>query len=214
MKKLILLLVAITTFGCETTSTVITGSWKSPKQTKAYSNLLIAALTSHAIAKSTIETELAAAFAASGVKAVKSIDEFPPNLAVSDSDKQVLMGKMKSIGSDAVLTVSLLRKETESRYTPGSIAYDPYSFGYYRQFWGYYSYWYPDVYEPGYYTTEQTYYMETNLYDAVTEDLVWSAQSETYNPADLSTFAVEFANTIISQLKADHVIATSSSSSR
>jgi hypothetical protein len=216
MKKLIIVLVvAAFAYSCETTNTIITGSWKNSKQNKSYHSILVAAITNHAVAKSTIEEELSAAFNANGMRAVKSIDEFPPTITASDSNRQTLMNKLTTSGTDAILTVSLLRKETDSRYVPGSFAYDPYSnFGYYRRFWGYYNYWYPQVYEPGYYTTERTYYMETNLYDAATEDLVWSAQSETYNPVDLPTFAQEFANLILDKMKKDGVITVNTSSNR
>jgi len=56
--------------------------------------------------------------------------------------------------------------------------------------------------------------METNLYDAASEELVWSAQSETYSPIDLPTFAQEFADIIISKMKKDGVIGGNTSSSR
>jgi hypothetical protein len=215
MKKLIIGALVVFFSACETTSTVITGSWKSPKLNKSYHSILIAALTSHAVSKSTIENELAAAFNANGMRALKSIDEFPPNMTASDSDKQVMMNKLSTSGTDAILTVSLLRKETDSRYVPGSYSYDPYgNYGYYRRFWGYYSYWYPYVYEPGYYDTGRVYYMESNLYDTNTEELIWSAQSETYNPIDLPTFAQEFANLIIDKMKKDGVLLSTTSSSR
>jgi hypothetical protein len=213
MKKLIIGVVAVFIYSCETTSTVITGSWKSPKQNKNYHTILVAALTNHAVVKSTIENELAGAFNSNGIKTLKSIDEFPPNMSTSDSDRQALMDKMKTIGTDAILTVSLLKKETESRYVPGNIAYDPYTgYGYNRRFWGYYSYWYPNLYEQGYYSNDHTYYMETNLYDASTEELIWSGQSETYNPIDMPTFAKEFADLIVDKMKKDGVLSTGLSS--
>ena len=215
MKKIMIIFAAVLILGCETTSTVVTGSWKSPRPSKPYQSIVVAALTSHAVAKSTIEDELAAALKSNGISAKKSIDEFPPNMTVSDSGKEMLMSKLKTTGADAILTVSLLKKETDSRYVPGTNPYDPYgNFGYYRRFWGYYSYWYPSVNEAGYYTTDRTYYMETNLYDAATEELVWSAQSETYNPIDLPNFAGEYANVIIAKMQKDGVLLSNTSSNR
>ena len=117
------------------------------------------------------------------------------------------MDKVKLNETNAILTVSILDKETESRYVPGSYSYDPYAGpAYYRTFWGYYSHMYPYVYRPGYYVTENTYFIETNLYDVATEVLIWSAQSETYDPANLARFARDFADVIVDELQKDGII--------
>jgi hypothetical protein len=53
---------------------------------------------------------------------------------------------------------------------------------------------YGSVYSPGYYTTDKTYFLECNLYDLKQDGkLVWSGQSETYNPSSLESFAKSFA---------------------
>jgi hypothetical protein len=44
------------------------------------------------------------------------------------------------------------------------------------------------------------------LYDAETEDLIWSAQSETYNPVNLETFSENFAEEIVEELQAKKII--------
>ena len=62
------------------------------------------------------------------------------------------------------------------------------------------------MYDPGYYTTDKSYYLEANLYDVESEQLVWSAQSETTNPANLEAFARTFAMVISDQMIKDGVI--------
>jgi hypothetical protein len=194
MKRLLSIAVlAVSLLACETPRTVVTGSWKAPKQNKSYHSIVVAALNNHAVTRSTIENEMASALSSSGIKAVKGIDEFPPNLNSSDTSRQALMNKLRGSGTDAILTVSIVNKETDTRYVPGT-------------FWGYYSYWHPFMYDPGYYTTDRQYYLETNLYDAATEDLVWSAQSITYDPLNLPAFAKEFAGITIAKMKQDGVL--------
>ena len=61
---------------------------------------------------------------------------------------------------------------------------------------------------PAYYAQDCVYYLETNLYDARSEDLVWSAQSETYNPKDLSGFSQVLANQIVNKLEKDGLLRT------
>ena len=78
--------------------------------------------------------------------------------------------------------------------------------GYYGRFTGYYSYYNPVMYDPGYYATDKNYYLEINLYDAKTEELVWSAQSETTNPTSIETFSNSFSQLVVNQLIKDGLI--------
>lgn len=205
LKILLILLTPLLIIGCGP-STVITATWKSPASaTKKYNRIMVAALTSNTIAKETVENEIAMVLSNSAT-VLKSITEFPPDITNSDTNKVIILNKVKDTNVDAILTVSLINKETESRYIPGRSPYDPLGYSYYNSFWGYYSYIYPFAYNQGYYIQERTYFIETNLYDVETEKLVWSAQSKTYNPEDLKTFSKEFANIIVSRLKKDGIL--------
>lgn len=67
--------------------------------------------------------------------------------------------------------------------------------------------WWPLYYQPGYYVTDKTYYLETNLYDASTEELIWSAQSATYNPASINDFLKSYQRALAKELKDDGLLA-------
>ena len=84
-------------------------------------------------------------------------------------------------------------------------------FGYYGTFWGYYNTWHPTLYSPGYYQEDKVYFIETNLYDAETEQLLWSAQSETYNPSSLTIFAKTFADVVVSRMQQEDLLSPGSS---
>lgn len=204
-KNIIYLLLAFVLFECCAPTTYITGSWKSPASaTQQYKNILVAALTDNTIAKATLENDMAEALG-KNVAVIKSIDEFPPNISGSDSSKVSIMNKVKNKNIDAILTISILSKETESRYIPGRSPYDPLGYPYNVDFWGYYDYWYPH-FNQGYYTQNKVYYIETNLYDSKTEKLIWSAQSKTYDQDNLQAFSREFAGIIVAKMKADGVL--------
>jgi hypothetical protein len=195
-------------FGCSS-STEITGSWRNKNTpNEGINNILVTALTSKAAARQTVETDLANVLQKNGYKSMKSIDILPPSFTDGkEPDKEVILDKIKGNDIDAILTVALIDKETENRYVPGSTGYAPVPrFDYYGRFWGYYSTWYPTLYSPGYYTEDKVYFIETNLYDADTEELLWSAQSETYNPASLESFSKEFANVMVDQMATDGVL--------
>ncbi|MBA3664649.1 MAG: hypothetical protein H0W61_10620 [Bacteroidetes bacterium] len=208
MKKIIITLITgclIVLVSCYSSSK-ITGSWKSPKQTdKTYKTIFIAALTGNTVAKSTIENDLEAMLSKYGISTTKSLDEFPPSFSRDSVQKDVLMQRVRKKGSEAILTVSLLKKETESRYTSGN--YSPMGrWGYYNNFGGYYNYWYPYAYSDTYYTKDEIYYLETNLYDSVSEELVWSAQSQTYSYNGLTSHSKEYSIMIGQQLKKDGIL--------
>lgn len=158
------------------------------------------------IAKSTIESELTQSLEKKGITTIKSIEEFPPTLSKDSVSREAMMNAVKSKGSDAILTVSLLKKETESRYVDGTYAPMQY-YNYYYNFWGYYTYWYPYIYNPGYYTSNDVYYLETNLYDSNSEVLLWSAQSKTYSYNGLINFGNELSNAIVKQMEKDGILA-------
>ena len=150
---------------------------------------------------------MAASLSKAGYRTVKSFDILPPFTGGATPTKEELFSKITESGADAILTVALIDKETETRYVPGNAAYAPMPrFGYYGSFWGYYNTWFPTLYSPGYYEEEKTYFIETNLYDASTEQLLWSGQSETYNPSSLEMFSREFSKVVVSKMADDGIL--------
>jgi hypothetical protein len=209
MKTMILyLFVSVGLLACSST-TEITGSWQSDNASaKKINSILVTALTSKTNARQTVENDLASQLQKNGYKAIKSMDVIPPTFTeAKEPDKEALLDKIKGTDVDVILTVALIDQETETRYVPGNYGYSPITrFGYYGRFWGYYNNWYPMLYSPDYYTEEKVYFLETNLYDANTEELLWSAQSQTYNPSGLSDFSRDFASVVLNKMEKDGVL--------
>lgn len=183
-------------------STRMTASWTNPEAKTNYNNILIAAMTENVNTKQMIEDALAEELSAKGINVSKSIDLFPPNFTEDMmNDKDALLQAIRENGHDAILSVVLIDEETETRYVPGNAAYAPMSrFNYYGNFWGYYSNWYPQIYNSGYYAEDKVYFLESNLYNANTENLVWSGQSESVNPASLQSFSGNFAEITVNEM--------------
>lgn len=192
------------------TSTMITSSWRKPGATaNRYHNIFIAALTSNVPVKREVEDDLQQMLQQRGFTVEKSSDVFPPNFSNQTGQRrELVLGKIQSTGADAILTIALLRQETESHYIPGSGGYwNPgLRFGYYGTFWGYYNNWYPYVYSPGYYDQTKVYYLETNLYDARSEALVWAAQSKTYQPDNIHDFLRGYLKSVHDEMVKDGLI--------
>jgi hypothetical protein len=192
---------------CDTTNTGITANWKAPSAEKSYHNVLVMALTDKALERSTVETVVAATLGENGVHATGGIENFPAGFKASDADKQALIDEVKKTNSDAILTVSMLKNDAKNRYVASKGKYEPLKTADYNAtFYGYYKYWYPYVYNSAYHTDDHTYFLETNLYDADTERLVWSAQSVTYEPVMLPDFTKEYAELMVNRMKTDGIL--------
>jgi len=179
--------------GCSSTSLV--GSWVDPEMKSLEGkSIAIFALSPRLDVRDRLETEMSDLFQAKGVNAMRSMDFITPGKMEKEVIEQIL--KLNKI--TGVIIVSLLDKEKETYYVPGSTAYSP---GYYGQpYYGYYGYRYAAVYDPGYYQTTTSYFIECNAYRLEDERLVYSSQSKTVDPSSLDKFAYDYARVIVNDL--------------
>ncbi|MCF1191335.1 hypothetical protein LRR18_07015 [Mangrovimonas sp. AS39] len=212
MKKLLILCISVLLVSCGS-STKIVGAWtnKDKLATRTKGSVFILAMTNNTQAKNVMEEEIAFQAGQRGIKATKSKDIFIQKFTKEDMpSKEYLLREIKATGAKTIFTVNLQDKETTTRYHPGNemyvSGYSPYMYGYYNSFYGYYNYSFPITYTPGYYDTTKTFYLETNLYDVETEELLWSAQSKTYDPADMEDFIKSYSEAIIHQMIEDGVL--------
>jgi hypothetical protein len=203
MKKAITAILAVcvsmTLISCGA-SQEVTSFWRNPEVNveKPYTKVFISALTADRGARNVLESDLSTVATGRGLQAVKSIDVFPVATKQDLPSEEAIIGKIKELGCDGIFTLSLLDVKAEQRYVPGTTTYAagyaPYpSYGYYGGFYGYYSYNYNVISEPGYYTTDKTYFIEANFYDVATGKIVYSMQSTALNPSSLDEFSKEYA---------------------
>jgi len=170
----------------------ITYSWKNPafKSQQAFKKIFVAALVKNPHVRTHLEEEMGIAAANQGFIVERSLDYFPPSFKdLEPGSRETMMEKIKSLQCDLIFTIALVDKQSEARYVPGNIGlYGPFP-AYGLRFRGYYSYWYPYMYDPGYYVTDKTYLMEGNLFETSTESLIWSVQTETLNPPTIEKFS-------------------------
>ncbi len=204
-KKLCFVLASVLLMTSCTPTLKVTGSWVNKEKvgTKQYHNVFIFAMAEKFEVKTQLEMNLAFAAVDRGLNVVKSTDIFPYTFSKDNiPNKELLLEKIQKLGCDAVLTVVPVRKESETRYVPGSVAYTSIStYGYYGNFYSYYNYYTPVVYSSGYYETNKTYFLESNLYDFASGDLLWSMQSEATNPASIEAFSKEYTDMLVLELK-------------
>jgi hypothetical protein len=206
------LAVVLALISCSTSQKVLS-SWVNKEELKGkkYSKVFIAVLTQNTSSKTILEYDLSATLNENGYQTVKSIDALAgsfrdnPNLTKDD-----VLAKVRETNCDVILTVTLLDSKTETRYVPGTSVYASYApypvYGYYGGFGTYYGYYAPAMYSSGYYTTDKTYFLESNLFDADTEKILWSVQSATYNPDNIKDFSSRYCKLLVSQAKDDELL--------
>jgi hypothetical protein len=207
MKK-ILVFIALAGFfaSCGPTQKV-TSSWVNKEFTpsKKYETLFIMALVQNQSARNILETDMAKAAESRGLKVYKSSEIFAPTFQKNElPDKDAIIQKVKELGCDGLLSTHLVDKQSETRYVQGTTTYMPYG-GYGYGWGGYYGMAGTYYSNPGYYTTDKTYFMEANLFDVETQKLIYSAQSEAYNPSNISSFSRDYTSVLLESIKKDLV---------
>jgi hypothetical protein len=151
-----------------------------------------------------MEQHLVDDLAAMGYEAESSLSKFGPKVFENLKEEDAII-TLKDSNFDAILTVVLLDKQKERRYVPASVLYSPYSY-YGNRFWRYRSTLYYRIYEPDYYVSDTKYFWESNLYELPSQKLIYSAQTEAFNPDNSESMAHEYSKAILQNMKSKTVI--------
>ena len=204
LAALILLFMAT---GCATSA--ITSSWVPPetgREPGAYQKILVLGLINEPdrSIREKLEQHLADDLRTLGYVAICACEAFQPNTFYGLSESQLLQ-QMEENSFDAVLTIVLLSKEKERLQKPLYMRYPP-AGNYHRQLWDYYH----DIAErtdqSGYYSESTKYFWETNFYDLETHALVYSAQSQSFDPASTTRLAHEYGLLIVKDMVKRNVL--------
>jgi len=207
LKYLFIPLFALTLSACGPTQK-ITNSWISPDPggNAPYKSIFVMALTQVQGNSFSVEDRMASVIASRGQKSVVSSAVFPPSFSNSENfTREDMAEAIKRTGCDAVFVIAVLDVKSTETYQPGR-AYYPMSYGMYGSYYGYYNYYSPMVYSPGYYSTDETFYIETNFYDLAEDRLLWSIQSEAYNPTSIDSWFDQYSYDLIKELKTEGLI--------
>ncbi len=165
---------------CAPTAKIVK-SWRDPGTTvdasKLYKLVVFAPVKDDAQRRKT-EDKLVEVLKGKAVASYKIIPD------PSSMDQNAVMQKLSEGGFDGALVMRLVAKTKELSYVPGEYPTYPTYFG---SYWGYYTTAWATFQEPGYFTEDQTYFVETNLYDLKKDKLVWSGVTSTVDPGGLSS---------------------------
>ncbi len=206
--KLTLVLLVLYVLGSSCNSSMrVMATWVNKEKVQALPKMkhtvFILVMTQNFEAKTALENDLANAAQAKGIKVYKSLDVFGPMLTKANLPyKDAMLKTIRDLGCDAIFTVAVVDQESVTHYVPGTEvvnAFSPYS-GYGYSYGGYYSY-AVGFYEPGYYDTKKTYFIESNLFDAKTEELLVAMQSKVVNPPEIEKASKKYTAILVQELQ-------------
>ena len=190
-------------------NTKISQSWVEPENKKSYHDLLIIGIAESEQNRRAYESHFVEELASRGIEAEASY-----KLIKSDEkiDRDTVAKAIQGLGIDGVIVPHLVAVDEETIYRPstgymyGGAYGVGYGGGYYGGLYSYYPHVNSYVHNPGYYTTHETYTLETNLYDVESEELVWSARSRSFAPESVQEVIVDLTKLLIQDLEDKNLI--------
>jgi len=211
MKKtgIVFLLTVFLLTACESSKQIsIVNSWINREKLKdrPVKKLYIMGLFNNPAVSSALEYALADEAKSRRYVAFRHSEEFPYKIDDPEKAKSLILGKVKSLGCDAIFVTALKDVHAETHYVSTSSVgvsvggYYP-ATSYYGNFNSYYAGYYSETSLSGYYETNKMYFIESNLYDTNTLELLWSVQSKSYNPTDAEKVSKEYCDELFRLLE-------------
>lgn len=200
-KTVLLCAVLLLQYSCA--STKISQSWVEPGNTKSYNDLLIIGIGESEQTRRAYESYFVEALREQAIEAEASYKLIKSNEKI---DRDTIIKAIEGLNIDGVLITHMVAVDEETVYRPstgymyGGAYGGYYHGGYYGSMYSYYPHVNSYVHDPGYYTTHETYTLETSLYDVATEDLVWTARTRTFSPGSVDEVIVDLTKLLIKDL--------------
>jgi len=174
-------------------TTYVSSLWRDPTYQVKPHKIMIIGIAKSPANKRTLEDDFAKQLKLQGTDAVSSYAILPDD---KEGNKNAIAAKMKEQGADAVLITRIANRKTV--YTNLLEVYAPPQS--YRTWQNYYEYGYGNITSPN--DVEETKYavMETNMYDAGNDKLIWSASSETQITGTDQNFIKSYVNVMVKNM--------------
>ncbi len=187
-----LALIAILLSACS--STQIKSVWKDPSYVGRLQRVMVVAVAKEPVTRRVVEDEFVLQLNLRGVDAIASYT----TLSDKDQDDQESIAKMVGqLKADTVLVSRMVSKRSVKVYYPATVSHRPYLYGKWPE---YYRHGYETVNSPGYSTQYEYALMETNLYDARNDNLIWAVTTETGVSSLEQTHIKTYIGTILNSM--------------
>jgi len=202
---LVLALIMAASMSADCKSAKLVASLKNPGYTGGrLHKILIIGMSENVGIRADFEDAMASALAKDGIEAIPghTILLRPES---SEMDLSYLKAQIAEHKIDGIVTSRLVGVKKDITYVPGQIYAVPHP--YYNSFYGYYGTVYRQVYTPDYLHEDQTVRIETNVYatDTPEGELVWTAISDTFNPASAHKVIDGLVKLVAQELERDGI---------
>mgnify|MGYP003385130634 CR=1 FL=1 len=154
-------------------ATQLNAVWKDPAYKAHPKKILVIAVAKNPENRKSLEDGFVAHLKARGSSAIASYTLLPE---YKQNDQEGIAKLVREQGADALLITRLVGKRNRGSYVPGKFYQPPPNYSTWRDYFGYGM----DVeYMPGFMVDSRNSVMEINLYDTVSDQLIWSVSSET-----------------------------------
>jgi hypothetical protein len=116
-------------------------------------------------------------------------------------DVERAKARVNELGFDTMVVMRVTSVDREKTYVPGMRWIVPAT---YLTPWGYWTYGWSEVYEPGYLRTDRIVRIATNIYSLPDDKLVFSSESETLDPASLRNAVADVVKLVAKET--DHAV--------
>lgn len=172
-------------------------TWKDPLYQARPHKIMVIGVARNPVNRRIFEDEFTRQLKAHGTEAIASYSVLPDR---QQGDQAIIKAKVAQMGADTVLITRMVSKKTVQFYVPGTAYFPPHHYGKWPD---YYGHGYQAMYTPGYVAEEEYAVIETNLYEALNDKLVWAASSETglsgQNQERIKTYIGVMVNTMVAQ---------------
>jgi len=162
---------ALLLVSCSTTQ--VKSVWKDASYFGRPQKVMVVAVAKEPISRRIFEDEFVLQLKARGTDAIASYTVLPDK---KQDDQESIAKMVVKLGADSLLISRLVSKRSVRVYYPATVSHRPH---YYGKWPDYYMHGYETINTPGYTTKYEYSLMETNLYDASNDNLLWAATTET-----------------------------------
>nr|WP_321353715.1 hypothetical protein [uncultured Draconibacterium sp.] len=222
MKKFSYLILVLSFLLTSCSSTKLINSWTDKENTpQQYKNIGITALFPNSSDRYVTEHAIVDELKTKGLNGMSTVDVFPLAARIneasdilknSDAVRESVVSKVKENNIDALMIITLFNKTKEERwvnnrsFSMGGTGYYGSPLGIHGAYYDYYAYSLGSVSNNGYYKDHVSYFIECNLYDVESEQLIYRAQTKSTNIKSVEEEAKAIAYIVAKQLMNKKVV--------
>jgi len=197
----ILAMISLFSLSCASTKTTLTWVWQNENyQGGLLDDIMVVGVSDNFERRKLFEDIMVEEFEDRDVKAVSSATVIPEE---EELTRERILVEVEKLGLDAILITYLLWVKEEDKFVPPATSEYPATFDIYSYATGIYSTY------GGSYSEEATIKLDTHVYEAESQMMIWSAKSRTILKGDdkrVSKLADTLASAVIKDLRKKKLI--------